>query len=363
MTGVPTWDELLELNRATVGRSIHAVAHDAGNTFHGWTLQRIWFAPQDRWRVEDADGAVQRVKDDQFAYRRLDGRMHRHRARPWAPGDLVYPRLEPPNEMLVAHRRWPAPTPPSRRPTEPPATPADVSATDTTFVPVTGNSTAPPAMLAAFEPSGPAEKAIVRGRAGWTVACMMPTVSQHPVAVTLTFDAETGVVIGRNVGQRYNTTELSDVVLDEPFDPALFRWTGDYIDADAIDAQRRAQYAAHQSMLEQIPTCTPTAWPRPELETDVREGDPDSWALRVALYDLTGFDGEITRWRRGTPRPFPAATERYPHTHLWSDHYWDYALDTNQPVPDSEAYLIERSTPVVVPPDTAPGNPKHNSHA
>lgn len=177
----------------------------------------------------------------------------------------------------------------------------------------------------------------------------MPTVTQHPVPVTLTFDADTGVVIGRNAGQPYDTVEVSDVVLDGPIDPTVFEWGGEYIDADALEEQRQAEIDAHHALLEQIPSLTPTTWPRPDLQTYLEKGDPDTWALHLMLFDSTGFDGALSRWPLGTRRPFHVGT-RYQHTHSWSDDHWTYAVDTEQPLTDAEARQIQPSVPTVIPP-------------
>ena len=345
---VPSWDELIEVNRATAGRPIRAVVHYAGNAAMGWTSQRIWFAPPDRWRVEGVDGVVQRISNDEFDYRRVDSSLRRRRIPGWTPDRPVYARLEPPSELFVAHRRWPAPQPPAPQPANTAASPVDVKVGRSGLVPMTGEyrgAERPPM----FEPTGPAEAVMVRGRAGWTVPCVMPRVTQHPVPVTLTFDAETGVVIGRNAGQPYDTVEVSDLALDEPIDPTVFEWDGEYIDADALEEQRQAEIAAHQSVLEQIPPFIPTTWPRPDLQTFLEKGDPDTWALHMMLFDSTGFDGALSRWPIGTRRPFYVAT-RHPHTHSWSDDHWTYAIDTEQPLPDSEARQIQRLIPTVVPP-------------
>lgn len=345
---VPSWDELIEMNRATAGRTIQAVVHYAGNAAMGWTSQRVWFAPPNWWRVEDGDGTVQRVNNAEFAYRRIGASLHRNRTTEWTPGGFIYARLEPPSELLVAHRRWPVPKPPEPEPMPPAASPANAPVGRARLVPMTGSSQRD-VEIRHFEPTGPAQAVTVRGRAGWTVPCVMPAVTQHPVPVTLTFDAATGVVIGRNAGQPYDTVEVSDLVLDEPIDPTVFQWDGEYIDADALEEQRQAEIDAHHAVLEQIPTCIPTTWPRPDLQTFLEQGDPDTWAVHLTLFDSTGFDGALSRWPVGTRRPFLVAT-RHEHTHSWSDAHWTYAIDTEQPLPDSEALQIQRSVPAVIPP-------------
>ena len=350
MTGVPSWDELIEMNRATAGRTIQAVVHYAGNAAMGWTSQRVWFAPPNWWRVEDGDGTVQRINNDEYAYRRAGASLHRHRITDWTPGGPIYARLEPPSELLVAHRRWPAPQPPAQQPTTPEPSPGNAEVGHARLIPMTG-AFQQNAERRHFEPTGPAQAVTVRGRSGWTVPCVMPAVTQHPVPVTLTFDAETGVVIGRDAGQPYNTVEVSNVVLDEPIDPTVFEWDGEYTDADALEEQRQAEIAAHQTVLEQIPTFIPTTWPRPDLQTFLEQGDPNTWALHLTLFDSTGFDGALSRWPVGTRRPFLVAM-RHAHTHSWSDDHWTYAIDTEQPLPDTEARQIQRSVPTVIPPAT-----------
>ncbi|MBA4020915.1 MAG: hypothetical protein C0482_00980 [Gordonia sp.] len=347
---VPSWEELIDLNRATAGRPIQAVVHFAGNAAMGWTSQRVWFAPPNWWRVEDLDGTVQRVNNNEFAYRRVGSSLHRYRTSEWTPGGPVNARLQPPSELLVAHRRWPAPKPPAPDPTPPEASPTGVRVGRARLITMTGSSHHD-ADTRHFEPTGPAEAVIVRGRPGWTVPCVMPSVAQHPVRVTLTFDAETGVVIGRNAGRPYDTVEVSDLVVDDPIDPTVFEWDGEYVDAEALEEQRQAEIDAHQAVLEQIPTLIPTTWPRPGLQTFLEKGHPDTWALHLMLFDSTGFDGALSRWPLGSRRPFLVGS-RHSHTNSWSDDYWTYAIDTEQPLTDAEARQIQRSVPTVIPPAT-----------
>lgn len=360
---VPSWDELIEMNRATAGRTIRAVVHYAGNVAMGWSSQRVWFAPPNWWRIESGDGTVQQVNNDEFAYWRVgdDSSLHRYRTTEWTPDTPVYARLAPPKELLVAHRRWPATTP--AQPESMPARhdPAQGPVAHAEFVPMT-SAFKQHTQAHFFEPTGPAQAVTVRGRAGWTVPCVMPEVTQHAEPVTLTFDAATGVVIGRNVGQPYDTVEVSDLVLDEGIDPAVFEWAGEYTDADALAEQHQTAIDAHQASLEQIPPLTPTTWPRPDLQTFVDHGDPENWALQVRLFDATGFDGALSRWPIGTPRPFLVAPQ-HQHTHVWSDEHWSYAIDTEHRLPESEALQIQRSIPPVVPPATMQDEARRVSEA
>ena len=64
----PTWAELLRRNRATAADAISATIHTAGPA--GTRERRLWHAPPDLWRIEDAAGNPERIAGTRWCFDR-----------------------------------------------------------------------------------------------------------------------------------------------------------------------------------------------------------------------------------------------------------------------------------------------------
>lgn len=78
--------------------------------------------------------------------------------------------------------------------------------------------------------------------------CVKTRTKPYRVPVSWTFDDETGVVIGCNVGSQSDTIEVADLVVTDEFDARVFEYDGDTVDA-AEAARRREADAAEEEEL------------------------------------------------------------------------------------------------------------------
>ena len=229
---MPTWDELIDRNRTTASKAIGATVYSAGNVGNGWDAERVWFAPPNQWRVEDDDG-VSLVAGPRWTYRRVEGRLERSAApsTPRIDTGTVNAWNHMPRGLLVLYRDWPAPEP------EPEVSRHGTSRRPVAgFMPAGGRAPEP-----TYLPLGPAEQADVRGRNGWTVSCEKTRTAPYRQKVTWTFDDETGVVIGCNVGAQFSTVEVADLVVTDAFGPEVFTYDGPYIDSAVAEREREQE--------------------------------------------------------------------------------------------------------------------------
>ncbi len=211
-----TWAELLRRNRATAADAISATIHTAGPA--GTRERRLWHAPPDLWRIEDAAGNPERIAGTRWCFDRSGEVMVRSDrfARPAASYSGG------PEQLLTLHREWPARV-------QRTAELQIIEGRSATFS--TPDAPEPP-----YRPAGPIEAATVRGRTGWTVPCVQ---TASGLLVAWTFDDETGVVIGRDAGG-FGAIELADLVVADHFSPAVFGFHGRYVDIAQVrrDAER-----------------------------------------------------------------------------------------------------------------------------
>ncbi len=232
----PTWDELAAKNLATADQPIRARVHHTVDFSKPWTSEEVWFSPAEQWRIHDARG-VPRIRNAQHLFRRDESDVMERYDVSGRAERIVF---DEPHLLVVAYRDF-----------------------------LESSS-------AVHEPSGDPEFTVVRGRAGWTVPCRSYRRAPHSVPTTLTFDARTGVVIARNVGEPHRpVVELSDLTVGDEFPPAVFEWQGEFHDASAEQRTRDA----HQLQVEAIPASVPAYWPGGSVSAHIRGGDTDSWAL------------------------------------------------------------------------------------
>ena len=235
----PSGEELIELNRGTADSTIIATVNFSHNVGNGWEVRRVWFSPPGYWRVEGLDGAELVVGPD-YVYQLVEGRLERSRvAGGHSRMDVLPAQMMPPHELLTMYKAWPPPEPPLTSATTPTAPGGAVVVFS---VSVRGGG--PRWTVASDVLAKP-----VRGRPAWAVKIGLSN-DMRPVPYEWTFDAETGVVIGRNAGAQYDVTEVSDLVVGEPIDFTLFEWDGDYIDAEVAAAQRDAAMREEQRYQE-----------------------------------------------------------------------------------------------------------------
>ncbi|GED99870.1 hypothetical protein nbrc107696_03170 [Gordonia spumicola] len=223
----PSGEELIEFNRATAESTIVATVNFSHNVGNGWEVRRVWYSPPGYWRVEGADG-VELVVGPDYVYRPVDGRMERSRATHARSSVGMLPaHLMQPHQILTMYTAWPAPEPPRSIGPTPPGPDAGLLA-----VAGSVHDGGPRWTIASDVLAKP-----VRGRPAWAVTIALSN-DMGNRAYEWVFDAATGVVIGRNLGSLYGVTEVSDLVVGAPVDPAMFEWAGDCIDATVAAAQR-----------------------------------------------------------------------------------------------------------------------------
>ncbi|NKW03965.1 hypothetical protein GS922_22450 [Rhodococcus hoagii] len=179
-----TWPQVRGLSYSTMGRSVRAETW-ADGTYTG----KVWFQPPTSWRIENASGEVTYIENATDEYRRGDDGIMVHVVK--SPHRWVMMTGHAPSLLLQAYSMW---------------LPQEQGV---------------PAQL--DEPTSPRE-VDVRGRTGWEVQFTDQSINRTGRIVTYAIDAETGVALSRSTPGL--ALELSDPLIDEPFDPALFTWTG-----------------------------------------------------------------------------------------------------------------------------------------
>lgn len=285
-----TWEQLRGLNYATMGRSVR------GNLWiDGERTGRAWHLPPDTWRLENAAGEPTVVETAAEEFRRAaDGVMvHAIKA---GTTRVVATVGTPPWRLLTGYSQWP---PPSSLPEAP-----------------------------ALEPVGAPRQVEVRGRRGWEMLFAAAGTGQE---VRCVIDAETGVVLRRSTA--VEVVEVSDPVLDERFDPALFTWTGPVrAERDQLDALRR-EHEEKARRLAELP----------------RTGAIDLWvSLRGPTLILRQWLTEV-----GEPEP-DFGVGRMPVRHRGTRGPRTFELRGHDPLDPADGARIIDSLDLPTPPATPP---------
>ncbi|GAB04767.1 hypothetical protein GOAMR_21_00175 [Gordonia amarae NBRC 15530] len=258
-----SWRRIRGLSYSTIGRTVRARVHTSNGGEH-----LVRFDPPALWRLESPDGTTQLVENETDEYRvRDDGvAVHAHKA----PNRVVMMMGLNPMQLFTMYRWWPEPGPMAR-----------------------------PRVGAASDPVA----TTVRGRSGWQVEFDDPQGAQP---ITVVIDQDLGVCLAWRQGGQW--LEMSEPVLDEDFDPALFTWDGPTIEEEEhaeAQAQSQAQRDYEQQMrdLADMPQ-TQVGWFPTTIHTSAVDGD----ALTGAL-DITATTGSaqfaIRRWLTGLDEPEP----------------------------------------------------------
>lgn len=233
-----------------MGRTLRATVHsyDGESTY-------AWFAPPMSWRIEKADGAALYIENDSDEYRVGEDGVAVHTAK--SPNRAVITMGLSPRVLFTAHRLWPAPDPMAR--------------------PQVGDP-------------GEVTDSTVRGRPGWELHFDYLH-GGPPIGVII--DKELGVTLRWSQGSQW--VEMSDPVLDEEFDAALFTWAGPTTEAED-QLTSRAQLDHEQKMREiaAIPGTT-IGWAPTQIHTSPANGDPLSGALDVSV-TVGSTQFAIRRW-------------------------------------------------------------------
>ncbi|WP_246284567.1 DUF6924 domain-containing protein [Gordonia asplenii] len=187
-----------------------------------------------------------------------DGVVHRHKS----PNQLVATIGLSPTQLFMMYRWWPEPG---------------------------------PATISRVGDPSPPVAATVRGRTGWQVVFDDP---QGGPSITVVIDGELGVTLAWKQGERH--LEMSDPVLDDDFDPQLFRFDGPAIEAEE---QREAQ-RDHERHMHDLTAMPPTriAWLPTTINVSPTGGDPLTGALDVTASLDTPLFG-VRRWLTGLEEP------------------------------------------------------------
>ena len=306
------WAQVRGISYSTMGRPVRATIHHSDGE-----VSRIWVDPPDRKRIENTSGHPTYIENAEAEYRwhHDDSVMIRDMK---SPHRLVSTIGVGPEHLVAAYRFWPRPE----------------SQTDL------------------GTPSQP-QPVQVRGRQGWQVE-FTPTGSPHrrtSEPVTYVIDAELGVALAWRQGERW--IELTDPVLDEEFDDALFVWDGAIREREDQTSIQQREHEEHQRQLEQMPRSVPT-WLPSTVTSNVIEGDPKTGSMDLTAH-LQHVQVAVRRWLTDLDEPSETFhMQMYPHAQRHQQGPWTLELRTQQKIPASEGHRIFDSIPPVPPPAQTP---------
>lgn len=306
------WAQVRGLSYSTMGRPLRATIHHSDGA-----VSRIWVDPPNRKRIENASGQPTYIENAEAEYRwhHDDSVMIRDMKSPFRAVSTIGVG---PEHLVAAYRFWPQPE----------------SQTDL------------------GTPSQP-QPVQVRGRQGWQVE-FTPTGSprqETSAPVTYLIDAELGVALAWRQGERW--IELSEPVLDEDFDDALFVWAGTVRDREEQTSMQQREHEEHQRRLAKMPRSVPT-WLPSTVVSDVLEGDPKTGSMDLAAH-LQHAQVAVRRWL--TELDEPAQTfhmQMYPHAQRQQQGPWTLEIRTQQQMSASDGQRILDSIPPVPPPAQTP---------
>lgn len=302
-----TWPRVRGLSYSTMGRSVRAEMW-ADGTHTG----KVWFQPPTSWRIENASGEVTYIENATDEYRRGDDGVMVHvvkSAHRW-----VMMTGDAPHLLLQAHSMWL----PQR------GVPAQL-----------GYPTAP-------------RQVDVRGRTGWEVQftdqLTNQLTNQPGSTITYVIDAETGVALSRSTSG--TVLELSNPVIDEPFDPASFTWTGPTRDEEDLANAGQREYEAKMQALSQIPAAEVT-WTPGTIQARPIDGDPRTGALNQEIMPRYQ-DFTLRQWVTELGDPAGELSTRTPLLHRATVGPWTYEIRGHTPIDTGDC---ERIIASIIPAD------------
>jgi hypothetical protein len=295
-----------------MGRPLRATVHHSDGD-----VSRIWVDPPDRKRIESTTGQPAYIENAEAEYRWHDGDGIMIRDMK-SPHRLVSTIRVGPEHLVAAYRFWPRPESQTDL-----GTPAQPRSTQ------------------------------IRGRQGWQVD-FTPTGSPRKrmlAPVTYVIDAELGVALAWRQGEKW--IELSDPVLDEDFDDALFVWDGAIREREDQTSIQQREHEEHQRQLAQMPRSVPT-WLPSTVTSNVIEGDPKTGAMDLAAH-LQHAQVAVRRWLTDLDEPPETFhMQMYPHAQRQQQGPWTLEIRTQQEIPASDGRRILDSITPVPPPSQTP---------
>lgn len=300
-----TWPQVRGLSYSTMGRSVRAEMWADGTD-----VGTVWFQPPTSWRIENASGEVTYIENDTDEYRRDDDGVMVLVVK--SPHRWVMLTGDAPSLLLQAYSMW---LPPQQ------GVPTQL-----------GDPTAP-------------RQVEVRGRAGWEVQFADQLTNEPGSAITYVIDAETGVALSRSTPG--HVVELSNPVIDEPFDPALFGWTGPTRgEEDPRVSAAHREYEAKMQALSQMPAAEVT-WTPGKIQAQPIDGDPRSGALdQQVMPSYPGFT--LRQWITDVGEPSIESSARTPLMHRATVGPWTYEIRGYSPIDPGDC---ERIIASIVPAD------------
>ncbi|NKZ93668.1 hypothetical protein GS966_28345 [Rhodococcus hoagii] len=299
-----TWPQVRGLSYSTMGRSVRAETW-ADGTYTG----KVWFQPPTSWRIENASGEVTYIENATDEYRRGDDGIMVHVVK--SPHRWVMMTGHAPSLLLQAYSMW---------------LPQEQGV---------------PAQL--DEPTSPRE-VDVRGRTGWEVQFTDQSINRTGRIVTYAIDAETGVALSRSTPGL--ALELSDPLIDEPFDPALFTWTGPTRDEEDLANAGQREYEAKMQALSQMPAAQVT-WTPGKIQARPIDGDPRTGALNLQV--MPNYqDFTLRQWVTELGEPAGELSTRTPLMHRATVGPWTYEIRSHTPIDTGDC---ERIIASIVPAD------------
>jgi len=253
----------------------------------------LWFRPPGSLRVEYADGRLRHLRDEEFLYFvRPDGTARR------APREGTYASVAGIDQLLFPGRMY-----------------------------WTNGGFAPP--------TGDPHEVQVAGRRGWQVDLSPNRPDKTPITVVV--DDAWGIVLRMAAPEAGVLYELRDVSETPDVDDSRFVWTGPLDTSEEEWIARRQQL---QRWGASIRPPVPRYWPHGVL-ADLRDGDP---ATGAATYVL-----ELPGWPVLDRRPLGAEPyhrqQAGRHVHRWRDETWQWALEVEEPLDQTELSKVAASIP------------------
>jgi hypothetical protein len=184
------------------------------------------------------------------------------------------------------------------------------------------------------------------GRPAWQVT-LAPT-PHKPLRLTLWIDQQYGFLLQlaasgeRNGGHPSELMEFTELELEVDLDDELCHWNGP---VDDSWARRHEQQKRAEEYLRQQPPTVPRYWPS-GMSYMLAEADPAVGSWMVDL-DVGGDESGQGSWARLDRRPL--RHQPYPgregHVHRWTDERWQWALETEHPLPPDELNRVIDSIP------------------
>ncbi|MCA1007216.1 hypothetical protein LCL87_15940 [Rhodococcus hoagii] len=288
-----SWPQVRGLSYSTMGRSVRAEMW-AGGTYAG----KVWFQPPTSWRIENAAGEVTYIENATDEYRRDDDRVMVHVVK--SPHRWVMMTGDIPSLLLQAYSMWL----PRQQ-----GVPARF-----------GDPTAP-------------RRVDVRGRTGWEVQFT----DQPGSTIIYVIDAETGVALSRSTSG--TVLELSNPVIDELFDPALFAWAGaTKVEEDPRVSAAQREYEAKMQALSQVPAAEVT-WTPGKIQARPIDGDPRTGSLNLEIMPRYP-DFNLRQWVTELGEPSGELSTRTPLLHRTTVGPWTYEIRGHTPIDPGDCERI-----------------------